>query len=147
MRPNGFTLVELTASLLILGILAVAVLPQMLGRRDFDTLKLYDQAQAATRYAQKVAVAQRTAVFVVVSGGGLSVCFDAGCASYVIDPSTGAALAVTAPAGVTLAAAPVASFSFDALGKPSTAAAVTVTVRGTPARSFTIEPETGYVHP
>jgi len=147
MRPHGFTLVELTVTILILGILAVVVLPRMLDRRDFDTLKLYDQAQAATRYAQKVAVAQDATVFVVVRGGWLSVCFDAGCASPVVDPSTGAALVVTAPVGVALAAVPAADFSFDTVGRPSTASAVTITVSGTPARRFTIEQETGYVHP
>ncbi len=147
LRQSGFTLVELTVTILILGILAMVVLPRIFDRRDFDTLKFYDQSQAATRYAQKVAVAQHVDVFVVVGATSLSVCFDAGCATPVIDPSGVGPLAITAPGGITLSATPVASFSFDALGKPNAAAAVTVTVNGTPVRSFTVERETGYVHP
>jgi hypothetical protein len=40
------------------------------------------------------------------------------------------------------------SFSFTGLGSTSgVAAAVVVTVSGTPVRTFTVEQETGYVHP
>ena len=147
MRCAGFTLVEMTVTILILGILAVFVLPRFVDRRDYDTLKFYDQALSAVRYAQKVAIAQRSQVFVVANPGALSVCFDAGCASPVIDPSTGAALVLPAPGGVTLSMSP-ASFAFTGLGGPSgVATPVVLTVSGTPVRSFSIEPDTGYVHP
>jgi hypothetical protein len=39
------------------------------------------------------------------------------------------------------------TFSFDALGRTDQPAAITVTVAGSPPRSFTVEPQTGYVHP
>jgi MSHA pilin protein MshC len=140
-------LVELIVTILILGILAVVALPRLADRRDYDTLKFYDQALSAVRYAQKVAIAQRTQVHVLANAASLSVCFDAGCATPVIDPSSGAGLILPAPGGVTLSMSQP-SFAFTGLGRPNgVAAPVTVTVSGTPARTFTIEPETGYVHP
>jgi hypothetical protein len=64
----------------------------------------------------------------------------------VIDPSADAPLVVTAGgAGIGLTAAPPA-FTFDGLGKPS-AGPITFSFLGSPARSFTVEADTGYVHP
>jgi MSHA pilin protein MshC len=146
MRQSGFNLIELTVTILVLGILAVVVLPRFFDRQDFDTLKFYDQCLAAVRYAQKVAIAQHADVFVVVGPTSLAACFDGACATPLTDPGTGNALSIAAPGGVTLSAVP-ASFSFDALGRTSQPGAVTVTVAGSASRSFTVEPETGYVHP
>lgn len=147
MRDPGFTLVEMIVTIVILGILAIVVLPRFVDRRDFDTLKFYDQSLAAVRYAQKVAIAQRGTVSVVIAPNALSVCFDAGCATPVLDPSTGAALVVVAPSGVTLSMSQP-SLAFTGLGSTSgVAAPVVITVSGTPVRAFTVEPETGYVHP
>lgn len=147
MRHAGFTLVELTVTLVILGILAVVVLPRMVDRRDYDTLTFYDQALSAVRYAQKVAVAQRTQVFVLANPASLSVCFDAGCGTPVLDPGSGAALVMTVPGGVTLSMSQP-SFAFTGLGSPSgVTGPVAVSVSGPSTRSFTIEAETGYVHP
>jgi MSHA pilin protein MshC len=146
MRQSGFNLIELTVTILVLGILAVVVLPRFFDRRDFDTLKFHDQCLAAVRYAQKLAIAQHADVFVVIGSNSLAACFDGACATPVIDPSTGNAMSIAAPGGVALSAVP-SSFSFDALGRSSEPGAVTITVAGSPSRSFTVEPETGYVHP
>jgi MSHA pilin protein MshC len=129
--------------MLVLGILAVVALPRFFDRSDFDTLKLYDECMAATRHAQKLAVAQHANVFVLVGANSLSACFDAACATKVTNPGTGSALVLRAPRGVTLSAT-TSSFSFDALGKPS--AAVTVNIAGASLRTFMVEPETGFVH-
>ena len=145
MRHRGFSLVELIVTILVLGILAVVVLPR-LGGNDFDALKFYDESLAAVRYAQKVAVAQNTQVFVISTPTSLSVCYAAGCGTRVLDPSKNAPFIVTpGSAGIGLQSPP-ATFSFNGLGKPS-AGPVTFSFLGAPARSFTVEAETGYVHP
>jgi MSHA pilin protein MshC len=151
-RMRGFTITELVVVIVIVGILAVVALPRMFTRISFDALRFYDDAQAAVRYAQKLAIAGRcnsVQVQTTASSIQLSVLGAAGCAvttntAATIPGTSGGAL--TAPSGVTLTAA---TFSFDGNGRPSFASALTlnVTATGEPTRSFVIEQETGYVHP
>jgi len=145
MPGAGFTLIEMIVVVMVLSVLAVVVMPRMSGPNDFDTQAFHDRALAAVRYAQKVAIAQNTTVFVITAGNVLSLCFDAGCAVAVNDPAATQALTVAAPSGTTLTSS-AGSFSFDGLGRPS-GGAVVFTVGGTPTRTFTVEQETGYVHP
>jgi len=60
-------------------------------------------------------------------------------------PTTGGELKSQPPAGVTLS--PVGSFSFDALGRPSALATITLTstITDDPARQIVVASETGYV--
>ncbi len=162
---NGFTLVELIAILLMVGILAAVAMPRFFDRNTFDTRAFGDEAQATVRYAQKVAIAQNRAVFVNFNGGRLALCFDAACTSPVISPGPRKVVAVCAnnatwmcealPADVVITPANQ-RFYFNALGRPfniadvdpaSTFALLTITLTGGGAtRTITIEPETGYVH-
>ena len=152
-KEAGFSLVELVATLAVIGIIAVFAVPRMTDRAAFQSRGFYDQAQSTIRYAQKIAVAQRqsppkTPVFVVITASQVSICYDNVCAAPVTDPSTGAALAVSAPAGVTLA--PPTTFSFSGSGVPSIGAQLAVAVNsagtGDVNRTFYVEAQTGYVH-
>ncbi|MFN7085119.1 MAG: Tfp pilus assembly protein FimT/FimU [Burkholderiales bacterium] len=163
---RGFTLPELIAVIVLAGVLAAVAVPRLLGERGFDSRAFYDQSQAVVRYAQKVAIAQRRLVYVDITANRIGVCYDAACTSKVPPPlrymqkdkPSGAAnpgavncanddnwLCAGAPEGVTLA--PAANFSFNGLGQPSLAGALTVTIAGDAVHTFTIERETGYVHP
>jgi MSHA pilin protein MshC len=150
LQAQGFTLVELIAVLVVVGIIAAVAVPRFVGVDAFRSRGFYDQATATVRYAQKIAIAQRRPVFVCVNApsvGDISVAYAAGCATQISD-SAGALLRVPAPSGVTLA--PTTNFSFlSGLGR--TSAQVTITLTSTiaddPARSIVIENETGYVHP
>jgi MSHA pilin protein MshC len=152
MKAAGFTLVELVVTVFVLGIIAAFAVPRFAARSTFESRGFYDRATATVRYAQKLAIAQRRPVFVCVNApsvGDISVSYAAGCAAQIAD-TTGVALRVPAPSGVTLASdAPGDVFSFlSGLGR--TAAQVTITltstVPGDPARSIVVENETGYVH-
>jgi MSHA pilin protein MshC len=136
-------LVELVVVLILVGILAVVALPKFIGRQEYATRGFYDAAQASVRYAQKAAIAQRRNVHVMLGAGTLRLCYDAGCASALVDPTANSAFLLSAPAGVSLAGA---SLFFDGLGRPSTGATFTVT-DSAGARTFTVEAQTGYVHP
>jgi MSHA pilin protein MshC len=158
MKQQGFSLVELIAVMVILGVLAVAALPRMADRSDFDSRSFHDETLAALRYAQKAAVSQRRNVCVAfgVNTVTLTVASAPGsgspCNTNLTGP-TGAAPYQVPPVGRTPQAsfdqAPVlpvtvpANFQFDALGRPN--ASQTIKVVGS-SRNITIEAETGYVY-
>jgi len=152
---GGFTLVELVTTIVVLGIIAAFAVPRFVDRTGFESRGFYDQAQAIVRYAQKIAVAQRQsppkpAVFVVINANNISVCYDAGCAAPVTDPTTGAPMMLNAPASGAVTLAPATAFSFDGSGTPSIAAQLAINVNSTGIgdinRTFYVEAQTGYVH-
>lgn len=144
-RPErGFTLMELVVVILIAGVLAVVIAPRFLAKSQVEFQGAYDEALAAVRHAQKVAIASQSSVYVQVSGNTLSVCFGTvSCSSAVTDPSRGSSLVVSPASGVTLSGT---SFAYDAIGRPSAAPVFTVAGGGL-SRTFTVEAETGHVHP
>ena len=69
-RGRGFTLVELIAVMVVVGILAVAALPRFFDRNVFEARGFLDETRALLRYAQKTAVSQRRTVCVAFAAGG-----------------------------------------------------------------------------
>ena len=145
MRParnaiRGFTLVELVVVIIIATILAAFAIARI-NTASFDTEGFANRAAAMVRYAQKLAIAQRRAVFVVTTAANIKLCYtDATCATPVQEPPGTNAFSYNPPSGVTLSAA---SFSFSALGRPS--AGTTIAVTGDGTKTITVAAETGYV--
>jgi len=156
-RQQGFTLVELVMTMVVVGILAIVVLPKFANVNDFEAVGYADQLQSVFRYAQKTAVAQRRLVYLDfgVQPPTLSV------ASSSTTCAAGTAMAF--PGGspalpdtmVTVQSSGDTKICFDGLGRPyaptftALTTALTVTVKyedGSTAKTFTVEPETGYVH-
>lgn len=135
---RGFSLIELVVAITIMVILAAFALP-LFNQRDVDATWFYEQVKAVVRYAQRQAVAQRRAVFVVVGTGTVELCYDGGCALPVPQITTGTAYTLTAPSGIALSPT---SFSFNGLGQPSPLAGISFTVAG---RAVIVTAETGYV--
>lgn len=127
---RGFTLVELITILMIIGILAVAAIPRFTGNDAFQERGAADQVRAALRYGQKAAIAQHGPVSVKISSASASDCGALQVAGGEIDCVVSNSVPVSA-----------ATVTFDALGRPGVAAAITV---GT--TTIHIEAETGYVH-
>ncbi len=143
LRPGGFTFVELTVVIIVVGILAVVAVGKLIAVDSFTVQGFFESVKATTRFAQKLAVAQRTLVVVVVNPGSISVCYtDAGCASPVTDPTTGKAMSLTAPAGVLIGGP---SQTFDGLGRATPGGIITVTGGGATS-NLIVEAQTGYVH-
>ena len=156
LRPvRGFTMIELIVTLIIIGVVSVTVLGRMDFTGAFDQKGAHDKTVAALQFARKAAVAQRRFVCVVIGGGSMTLTIDPavpelgggacafGTALNLPAPDkacAGVANAVCTRAGAALASA-TPSFQFDALGRASVTATITVT--GQP--DINIDGETGYV--
>jgi len=168
MKPKqasrGFTLVELIVILILVGILAVVAIPRFTGVGAYNTMGFNDRAMESLRYAQKQAIAKRRNVCVVFTATTITFTYaatagsainctinltgPAGEAAYSISPESKSVVTITASPG---------SFAFNGQGRPiaSTSGGVVgaalttvqvITITGEGARSFSVEPETGYVH-
>lgn len=143
-RSAGFTSIELTVVLVLVGILAAIVLPRFADRAAFDQRGFQDQSRAAIQFARKSAIAQRRNVCVAITASGLSLTTPVCGGSALTNPATGGAFVLAAPAGVTLS--PAANLVFDALGRlvsPDAQTAIAVSGMSIP---IVVERETGYVH-
>ena len=144
---RGFTLVELIVTLIVVGILAVTVIPRFANRTDFDARGFYDGTLSILRYAQKSAVAQRRQVCVAFGAASVTLMIDTNfgdgtCLTPLTGPNGVAPYAVAAQPGVTFAPTPT-NFAF----LPSGAASLgqTFSVNGLPGRTITVVATTGYV--
>lgn len=135
LRPQcGFTLTELIAIIVILGIISAVAVPRFFDVTVFQSRGAADQVRAALRYGQKVAIAQHRNVNVTISSGANSDCgaiLVAGNVNCVISDS------VTVPAK---------TVTFDMGGRPVPNAPDSIVV-GTGSNSTTIfiAAETGHV--
>jgi MSHA pilin protein MshC len=149
-RCRGFTLPELVATIVIMGILAAVAVPRLMSSKGFASRGFYDEGQAVVRFAQKTAIAWRRSIMVCVSASEISAIKNADCDAPepVFHPVSGAALKSTAPDGVILSLDPPASsFSFDGMGRPSASFTITLnsSITGDPMRKILVAAETGYV--
>jgi MSHA pilin protein MshC len=157
-RSHGFTLTELLMIIVILGILAVFA-GSRFGGGYAKTRAYYEQLIAQVTYARKTAIAQRLPVCVHVVAGQSDLYYAA--AGGTSCPGTAGVLAPNGqlpfevkPSDPTITGT-VATFQFDALGRyltsagatPGAALVITVSSASGGSYAFTVERETGYVHP
>ena len=150
-RQAGFTLVELVIVIVVLGALAVVVLPR-LGEGSFRGAAFAEQVATAFRYGQRLAVATGCEIRVEVSsatntysvrrrsdGTDTSCGTSGGFTLDVPNPGGAGAFAGTASGGVTVTQGLAITFNAQGLPSPNGGTAV---VGG---RSIIIEADTGHV--
>jgi MSHA pilin protein MshC len=152
-KPEGFTLIELVMVMVLIGILAVTIIPRFANKNTFDARGYFDQSISLLRYAQKLAIAQRRDVFVNIYAPSATICLsyvtDTSCSDLTnaaINPADQTNIYKPAPTGVVSFASSL-SFSFSALGKPSLANTTGINMTGDGIlQTITVERDTGYVH-
>ena len=138
----GFTLIELIAMMIIIGILAIAVLPRFADQSVFVSRGFHDETLSLLRYSQKTAIAQRRTVCVSLNATGVIMTIDTDtpadgkCNSSPTLPNS--------PRGGSGLAGSVAAFQFTPLGSTDQTTNVAITIAG--STGITVEAATGYVH-
>ena len=146
---RGFTLIELIVTMIVIGILAVTVVPRFADRAAFDERGFYDGTLSILHYAQKSAVAQRRQVCVAFGAVPASVTltvaanFGGACDTDLAGPNGAAPYTLIAPVGVTFSPVP-ANFSFLPSGAVSAGPVISVTQN--PGKIITVDAVTGNVY-
>jgi len=162
LKSRGFTLIELIAIMIIVGIMAVVALPRMSALSGFNERGLHDKLKASLQFARKTAVASRRYVCLSVTNGingNVSLRLEraipenttggcAGAAGVDLNPpspdqTTGCASNQICSGATLSLKSSSASFRFDPLGRLNPVSNVTFSTTGQP--DIVIEAETGYV--
>jgi MSHA pilin protein MshC len=150
LQQKGFTIVELIAVIMIIGIMSSVAAPKFIGNDAFDVRGAHGTLLASLQLAQKTAIAQRTTVYANIDTATRVICvsYSANCtAPFVTDPATKADYSKTLPASVSITTS-LTSIPFNGRGLVGTTD-TTLTVQNNAssnARTITIEADTGYVH-
>jgi len=142
---RGFTLPELVAVLLILGVLSIVAVPRFWGS-EYDEARFYDETTAALRFAHRSALAMQRTVCVAFTATTVTLTYDPNygtgvCSAGLPGPAGAPAPYTVTAAGAAFFAAVPMNFSFDRLGRASLGQ--TITAGG---RTIVVEAESGYVH-
>lgn len=144
---RGFTLVEMIAVMLIVGVLAAAVVVRIGATNDRAAINQADQFRRNLSHIQMLALGWGVTLRLATAADGKS--YFVTCRSYVsgtpcptatsvgtipIDPVTGEDFSVTLTDGVLISPAGN-SIDFDSLGRPVSAGSLIAT---NPARSYTL---------
>ena len=148
-NTNGFTLIEMVITILLISILAVFATSRLdLGA--FQSAGFFQQSSAAIRYAQKLAIGSNCSVRVQMDSSGCLLSWNvcgAASGNSIVNPATSLNDFCDNSAATV---APSADFSFDNIGRPVTTADTSILLAvqnfTVGSRTIRVEAETGYTH-
>lgn len=139
-RAAGFTLVELVMVIMIVGLLAIVVLPRALDLTAWRLRAYGDELQAQMLAMQRLALAQRRPVTATITAGGVDFAYTAG----------GAILSLPCPATASPCIAEggsrSATFNVSNSGAASTSTGTALALTlasGSSSQAFRLESQTG----
>lgn len=149
MRARGYTMVELVVVITLAAVLAAFGASRLLDDSLLRASRFATDAAQRVATAQRLAMAQRKSVYLVLSAaaGTLSLCLDAAC-TQPLDASPLSQGVLTAPSGVAFTAT-ASAVVFDARGRAGHVSPILVTLTradGSPlGRVLSIAPDSGHV--
>lgn len=137
----GFTLVELVAVILILGVMATVGASKFFNQSTFQETQYHQEILSALRFAQKIAIASQIDVTVCLTTNSYTLYYSAGsCSGTILKRPSGQGNYTDSG---TSAISSALNYTFDAQGTATSTGAYTFTIGG---RNITVEQVTGYVH-
>jgi MSHA pilin protein MshC len=141
-RSHGFTLVEMIIVIIIVGIMAVAVMPRFSDQSMFESRGFHDETQALLRYAQKTAVAQRRVVCVALNNNGVALTIDTDTPADGVCNSS--PTLPNKPRGGSGLVASVTRFEFTPFGSTNQSANINISIAG--SSDIRVDAVTGYIY-
>jgi prepilin-type N-terminal cleavage/methylation domain-containing protein len=138
-KVNGFTLIELVMVIMIAAILSVFAIAKVGLFNGWQESGAGQAMSSQLMAAQRLAIANKNQVFIVVAAQSIKACYDAGCSVPCLNID-GTPMVVFMPSGAIISTA--SSFSFDSEGRPSFLGAFSIAYAGT---TVNVEPETGLI--
>jgi len=126
---RGFTIVELVMVVVLIGILAVSVVPKFVDTSAFSLAGGAAMAAADIRYTQELAMGTHSSKTIV---------FTTSNTYYTVNSQT-----VNLPSRVTISSG--ATFTFNSLGEPTTGGGTVTLSAGAETKTITVESYTGRV--
>lgn len=127
---RGFTLIEIIAALVIVGVLVAAATVRFTGTSTISVRGAAEMIRADIRYAQELAMAEHATK---------SVIFSSGAGSYTVDSE-----ALELPSGVTTSN--TCTFTFNSLGEPTAGGGGSVSISGdSQSKTISVSGYTGKV--
>jgi len=142
-RSGGYSLLELVAILVVIGILAAVVAPRLDAGTERAATTQADALRRNLAHVQALALGWGDSLRLTVTANSYNVtcltnigaaCATAGVGNIPKDPATGDNFTVSLTDNVTLAAVGGNTVDFDSLGRPTSGGAL---IAGNPARTYT----------